>query len=67
MCPTLVAPANGNVVQGANGFGDTAVYSCDIGFTLTGPGARTRTCLDGGQWSGEAPTCEGKNLFISVF
>ena len=34
------------------------MYSCNPGFTLAG--GRIRTCLDGGQWSGSAPTCEGK-------
>ncbi len=58
VCPTLVAPANGNIAQGANEYGDTAVYSCNAGFTLTG--VRIRTCLNDGQWSGKAPVCEGK-------
>ncbi len=62
VCPTLVAPANGNVSQGANEYGDTAVYSCNTGFTLIG--VRIRTCLDGGQWSGNAPVCEGKTDFL---
>ncbi len=62
VCPTLVAPANGDIVQGDNEFGDNAVYSCNVGFTLTG--VRIRTCLNGGQWSGETPTCEGKAIDI---
>ena len=62
VCPTLIPPTNGNVIQNGNEFGDTAVYTCEPGFRLSG--TRIRTCLDGGQWSGTASTCDGRYLMI---
>ena len=41
----------------------TATYSCDPGFGLSG-GDSVRTCTGStenpGEWTGTAPTCEGK-------
>ena len=59
MCPTLVPPANGNLVLSGNTFGETASYTCNTGFILVGD--PTLTCQSDGFWSGPEPTCEGKN------
>ena len=54
VCPTLVPPANGNLVLSGNTFGETAGYTCNTGFILEGDS--TLTCGGDGQWSG-SPTC----------
>ena len=63
-CPDLENPDNGTVVVSGNQPGDTAVYSCDFGFTLDEED--TRTCGQDGQWSGSEPTCVGK-LYVGQF
>ena len=45
--------ANGNVP------GSRADYRCDSGFKLEG--VAWRKCLENGEWSGQAPTCESKD------
>ena len=66
-CFELDSPENGSVEysgslgQGIN-FGDTATYSCETGFGLSGNAKRT--CIGNGtsslgQWNGIEPTCEG--------
>jgi len=56
-CGALTAPANGTVNAPTTTFGATATYSCNGGFTLSGPA--TRTCQADGTWSGSVPTCQG--------
>ena len=57
-CGTLNALANGQVSHTAGTtFGETATYSCDPGYNLTGDS--TRTCQATGMWSGREPTCQG--------
>ena len=56
-CPNLENPGNGTVDVSGNQPGDTAVYSCNDGFTLDGED--TRTCGQDGKWSGSEPTCVG--------
>ena len=57
-CGTLNATTNGQVNHSAGTtFGQTATYSCDIGYTLEGNS--TRTCQANGMWSGSEPTCQG--------
>ncbi|GMU59815.1 MAG: hypothetical protein AMXMBFR34_15780 [Myxococcaceae bacterium] len=53
--PDLTAPADGAVSRTIGVTGDTATYSCNGGFFLSG--AATRTCQADGTWSGAAPTC----------
>ena len=60
VCPTLVAPANGNLVLSGNTFGETASYTCNTGFTLEGD--PTLTCDGDGQWSRSSPVCNRKLL-----
>ena len=57
-CPALSDPENGAVSITGTGVGDTATYTCNSGYELSG--SDTRTCQSNGEWSGSAPTCEGK-------
>ena len=60
-CGTLTNPANGQVSHTAGTtFGQTATYSCDVGYNLVGD--NNRTCQATGRWSGNTPTCQGKLL-----
>ncbi len=60
-CGQPVSPSNGRVNTSAGtSFGDVARYSCDTGYTLTGPAERT--CQADEQWSGSVPTCESETL-----
>ena len=43
-------------------FGNVVAYSCDLGFRLIG--SSSLTCLASGNWSGDAPTCQG--MFINI-
>lgn len=40
--------------------GSTATYSCYPGFVLLGK-FNVRTCLNSGEWSGQAPTCRRRS------
>ncbi|XP_035675655.1 sushi, von Willebrand factor type A, EGF and pentraxin domain-containing protein 1-like [Branchiostoma floridae] len=53
-CPAVQAPLNGGVA-GGNFFGNTATYTCDVGYLLIGHS--TSTCLSTGIWSSQAPQC----------
>ncbi|XP_064394225.1 uncharacterized protein LOC135341566 isoform X3 [Halichondria panicea] len=55
-CGVLPAPRNGQVEMSGTSVADKASYSCNSGFMLMG--SRMRSCLDNGQWSETAPTCE---------
>ena len=60
-CGTLTDPANGQVNHTAGTtFGQTATYSCNIGYNLVGN--NTRVCQDTANWSQNAPTCDGMLL-----
>ena len=53
--------ANGSVNHtSGTTFGQTATYTCNMGYNLVENS--TRTCQATGQWSGSAPTCEGMLL-----
>ncbi len=54
-CGALSSPENGTVLHPETTFGFVATYSCEEGFSLTGPGERT--CMNLGIWSGEDPQC----------
>ena len=65
-CTTLNATTNGQVSH-LNGttFGQTATYSCNTGYNLTGDS--TRMCQADGMWSGSEPTCISKpNLIVHM-
>ena len=55
LCPDLVDPVNGMVMMTGNSVGDTATYSCDDEFSLSG--VVMVTCEDDGQWSDPPPIC----------
>ena len=46
---------NGVVMMTGNSVGDTATYSCDDEFSLSG--VDMVTCQGDGQWSDHPPTC----------
>jgi hypothetical protein len=54
-CPALTNPSNGSVSAPTRNRGETAVYSCDTGYRLTG--SKTRTCQADGTWNLTDPTC----------
>ncbi len=57
-CSFLDAPRNGQVNLRGTTVGSQALYTCFPGFTLSG--VSSRTCLESGEWSDQAPTCTGK-------
>ena len=65
-CGNLTVLSNGRVDTSAGiSFGDTAMYSCDTGYMLSGPAERT--CQADGQWNGSVPTCESEwTSYVSV-
>lgn len=63
-CRQLSNPANGRVTISNRTVGGVATYFCNSGFNLVG--AKTRVCQSGGEWSGIAPSCQGKKGVISV-
>ncbi|XP_003387839.1 PREDICTED: sushi, von Willebrand factor type A, EGF and pentraxin domain-containing protein 1-like isoform X2 [Amphimedon queenslandica] len=54
-CGTLPDPNNGQVLLYGTKIGDSATYTCFVGFSLSG--ADIRYCQENGQWSGVAPRC----------
>ena len=62
-CEALPDIANGSVTMDTLRVGAVANYTCDPGFTLTGPSSRT--CLPGGEWSDidTEPSCTSKQLY----
>ena len=48
-------PVNGMVMMTGNSVGDTATYSCNDGYSLSG--VDMVTCQDNGQWSDPPPIC----------
>ena len=62
VCNRPSPPTNGSVWLSADGM--TAVYSCELGFTLDGQG--NSTCGQGGSgWSTTSPTCGMSNFNIA--
>ena len=54
MCPDLTAPENGAVMYNGRRTGDTAEYSCNVGYELVGD--QTSVCMSNSQWSGQTPS-----------
>lgn len=63
-CGSLPNPPNGLVVAPVTTFGNSASYSCNLGFILVGD--ETRLCRSDGRWSGSEPTCIGKCLVMCI-
>ena len=59
-CFTLTNPRNGQVSLDMTTFGAVANYSCNEGYILMGPTART--CQSNGNWTDDAPVCQSKSL-----
>ena len=57
-CGTLDDPTNGIVSVSTTIYNSVAMYSCNIGHTLTGDDMRM--CLETGSWSSSEPTCTGE-------
>ncbi len=57
-CGRLDNPDNGLVTVSGVSPGSSAHYRCNTGFELVG--VASRICLQSGQWSGSAPSCQGK-------
>ncbi|XP_029988955.1 L-selectin-like isoform X1 [Sphaeramia orbicularis] len=59
-CPVLTYPAQGSVTcsdpMGPSSHGSTCVFTCDEGYTLSGPG--TLRCEATGNWNASEPYCE---------
>ena len=53
-CPTLMSPANGNLILSEG----LAIYRCKATYLIQG--SIVRYCSDDGQWSSEQPICKGK-------
>ena len=51
----LVPPAAGSITLTGREYLDTATYSCEPDYVLSG--GAIRTCGSNGIWSGVAPTC----------
>ena len=57
-CVQPASPGNGSYLISDDGL--TLIYSCNVGFTMSG--SAIRSCdTEGSGWSGQAPIC-GKNL-----
>ena len=61
-CPTLTAPSSGNISLTTDGVTTTTLFSCDVGFSLSG--ATTLTCLDTGSWNDTTPACSELWVFL---
>ena len=55
-CFNLTNPANGKVILDRTTFKAIAIYSCNVGYILIGPTART--CQSNGNWTDNAPFCQ---------
>ncbi len=64
-CLDLTVQANGMIsynieTASLKPVGTVATYTCDTGYAVTLTGGTTRTCVNGGVWSGSVPTCQRK-------
>ena len=61
-CPLLPDPENGEVSIEGQLPGDTATYSCNVGYQLNDD--TPRICGSNNTWSGVEPTCLGKSICV---
>lgn len=61
-CPAIHSFSNGKLdpANPATTLDSTVKFECNVGYTLRG--ASTRTCLANGEWSGNAPRCDGETI-----
>lgn len=61
-CTPLLSPQNGTVTcgrpPGGPGLKSTCQFTCDAGFSLSGP--ERLDCTPSGHWTGPPPVCEGR-------
>ncbi|XP_052795625.1 sushi, von Willebrand factor type A, EGF and pentraxin domain-containing protein 1-like [Mya arenaria] len=58
-CGPISLPTNGTVEISDTVYRSTAMFNCDLGYTLHGN--NTAECLEDGQWSYGGPSCEIKD------
>ena len=63
-CMELLPLENGTIVLSNTTYLSVAMYECNEGFLLQGNG--TRVCTESGMWSGEEPTCQGKQNHTQI-
>lgn len=71
-CDVLTKPENGNIIIGPRIVGSLAIYTCDVGYTLSVPSPAYRQCQANRTWSRVEPTCDRKivansNHYNSVY
>ncbi len=54
-----IPPLTNGMISYSGESPDVATYTCDTGYTLN-DGDATRTCENGGIWSGSPPVCQCK-------
>uniref|UniRef100_A0AAY4DQP8 CUB and Sushi multiple domains 2 n=1 Tax=Denticeps clupeoides TaxID=299321 RepID=A0AAY4DQP8_9TELE len=66
-CGELGTPPSGNKIGTLTVYGATAIFSCNMGYTLVG--SRVRECMSHGLWSGSEVQCLGEDpeFDINVF
>lgn len=57
-CSDLPTPPNGKKIGTQTTFGASAIFSCNLGYVLSG--STVRECLLSGLWSGTETHCLGK-------
>ena len=62
-CGSLDDLENGQVDLSNTTVGSTANFTCNQGYILTN-GSSTRTCEANGEWSGDSPICECKDMYM---
>eukprot|EP00731_Ephydatia_muelleri_P015162 Em0008g882a len=62
LCPQVTPPPESSVVGDSNTVGSSLTFSCDQGYTLTGP--TTIACQTDGSWSGPVPSCIATNCSL---
>lgn len=64
-CSDLPTPPNGKKIGTQTTFGASAIFSCNLGYVLTG--STVRECLLSGLWSGTETHCLGKQRLHVLF
>ena len=62
-CPSLSPPLNGDLSVTGLSVGHLATVTCDVGFSITGPAARS--CTSSG-WDGSAADCVPVGRFMTL-
>ena len=57
-CPKIGEPANGIIVRSSHVFLGVTEFACDEGYSLVGNSSSV--CMSNGNWSSNAPKCQGE-------